>query len=201
MILMIVLLVLLFLLLLLLFYPLRFTVTVRYQNGADTEKVILHPVLMIRKIGFTVYDSERPKEQKQKKPKKTAPEKQEPKGRKKLKPLYELFLDVLNLLGRFKKGLKWLRIRLKLRYGFPDPALTGEITGALYATLPPLCGDMRRCHWRLHLYPVWCTEETCAAVDGDIRICGFDLIFAFGSMIPSILKILPKKMKKTEEVK
>lgn len=207
MILKIVLLVLLFLVLVLLFYPLRFTLHVLYENGKDTEKVILHPVLMIKKIGYTVYDSEEPKQEKQKKTKKKAKveakeeKKLKEKAKKEMKPLNELILDILSLMGRFKKGLKWLRVRLSVGYGFRDPAVTGELTGAIYATLPVIFGNLRHSRWRIGLYPVWCTEQVTASVEGDIRVCVFDIMIAFGNMLPGILRILPKKKKKTEEEK
>jgi hypothetical protein len=205
--LLIVLLIILLILLFLLFYPLRVTLHISYLEGKDTEKIILHPVLMIKKIGITVYDSEHSKQKKKKKGKKGAKakekekEKAKAKAKKELKPLNELIPEILSLMKRFKKGLKRLRVRLRVAYGFSDPAVTGEATGAIYAALPLIFGDMRRSRWRIGIYPVWCTESITAAVDGDIRICIFDLILAFGNMLPKILKILPKKKKKTEEVK
>lgn len=200
--LLIVLLIVLLLLLLLLFYPLRVTLHISYLDGKDTERVILHPVLAIKKIGITVYDSEHPKEKKHKKAKKAKEkEKAKAKEKKQWKPLNELIPEILGLMKRFKKGLKWLRVRIRVVYGFPDPSVTGEVSGAIYAALPLIFGDLRRCRWRIGLYPAWCTESVTAAVDGDIRVCVFDLILAFGSMLPKIFKILPKKKKKTEEEK
>lgn len=204
--LLIVLLIIFLILLLLLFYPLRLTLHISYLEGKDTEKVVLHPVLMIKKIGITVYDSEQPEQKKKKEKKRAKAEKKEKekakaKAKKELKPLNELIPEILSLMNRFKKGLKRLRVRLRVAYGFPDPAVTGEMTGGIYAALPLIFGDMRHCRWRIGIYPVWCTESMMATVDGDIRVCIFDLILAFGNMLPKILKILPKKKKKTEEEK
>lgn len=196
--------ILLIVLLILLFYPLRITLHISYLDGKDTERVILHPVLNIKKIGITVYDSDHPKTKKEKKGAKAkVKEKEEAKtkAKKQWKPLNELIPEILGLMKRFKKGLKRFRMRLRVVYGFPDPAVTGEVSGGIYAALPLIFGDLRRCRWRIGLYPAWCTESMMAAVDGDIRVCVFDLILAFGSMLPSILKILPKKKKKTEEEK
>lgn len=202
--LLIVLLIILLVLLLLLFYPFRVTLAISYLEGKDTEKVVLHPVFMIRKIGITVYDSEHPKKKKGKKGAKAEEkekEKAKRKAKKEMRPLNELIPEILSLMKRFKKGLKWLRVRLRVGYGFPNPAVTGEATGAIYAALPLIFGDLHRCRWRIGIYPVWCTESVMASVAGDIRLCIFDLILAFGSMLPKILKILPKKKKKTEEEK
>ncbi len=202
--LLIVLLIVLLFLLLLLFYPLRITLHISYLDGKDTERVILHPVLNIKKIGITVYDSEHPKTKKEKKGAKAKTKKKEEakvKAKKQWKPLNELIPKILGLMKRFKKGLKRFRVRLRVVYGFPDPAVTGEVSGAIYAALPLIFGDLRHCRWRIGLYPAWCTQSMMAAVDGDIRVCVFDLILAFGSMLPSVLKILPKKKKKTEEEK
>ena len=205
--LLIVLLIVLLFLLLLLFYPFGFTLHISYLDGKDTERVILHPVLNIKKIGITVYDSEHPKEKKVKKGKKAAKakakEKEEAKAKakKQWKPLNELIPEILVLMKRFKKGIKRFRVHLRVVYGFPDPAVTGEVSGAIYGALPLIFGDLCHCRWRIGLYPAWCTESMMAEVDGDIRVCFFDLIIAFGSMLPKILKILPKKKKKTEEEK
>lgn len=197
-------LILILILLLLLFYPLRITLHISYLDGKDSERVILHPVLNIKKIGITVYDSEKPKAKKEKKGAKAKGKKKDAakaKAKKQWKPLNELIPEILTLMKRFKKGIKSFRVRLRVVYGFPDPAVTGEVSGAIYAALPLIFGDLRRCRWRLGIYPAWCTQSMMATVDGDIRLCVFDLILAFGSMLPNIFKILPKKKKKTEEEK
>lgn len=188
--------VVLFLLFLFLFYPLRLLVDASYREDKGRCNLKLCPVFALRRFAFTLFDTEEPPEEElsEIKEKKKKQKKKEPAERE-IKPLNELILSVLDLLGRAKRGVKRLRVNLNVAYGFPDPAITGEITGAMYAVLPPLFGDMRHCHWKLGLYPQWCPSSPVAAVKGDICLNVFQLIVAFGGMIPEILKILPKKKK------
>ena len=187
-----------------LFYPLRFGFSV-FSDGDKTKgKVILYPVFTLKCFGYTIFDSDKPKTktEKGKKAKKSEKEKNEPeeaqKSPKELPPIYELLLTAINLIGKLKKGMMRQRVNLHLAYGFPDPSLTGELTGAIYAALPPFFGDLRHCHWRVGLYPVWCTEKTVADVHGEMMFCVFGELLAFGGMLPEILKIIPRKKKKAE---
>lgn len=208
MILKILLFVVLFLLLFLLFYPVRLLIDASYNDGNGRCKMKICPLFTIRCFAFTIIDTEAPEKEKKPKAEKKRKKPKEKELKKetaaewKMKPLHELILSVIDLLGRAKRGVKRLRVTLYFAYGFPDPALTGTITGALYAVLPPFFGDMRHCHWRIGLYPQWCPPSAVAAVQGEICINVFQCIVAFGGMIPEILKILPKKKKKMKaEVK
>lgn len=190
-----------------LFYPLRFGFSV-FSRGEETKgKVTLYPLFCLKCFGFSIFDSDKPKIKKAKEKgkktktseKKKKEEQKEPQEQQReLPPVYELLLTAINLVGKLKKGMIRQRIKLHLAYGFPDPSLTGELTGAIYAALPPFFGDLRRCHWRVGLYPVWCTEETVVDVHGEIMFCVFGELLAFGGMLPEILKILPRKKKKAE---
>lgn len=201
MILKILLFVVLFLLLLFLFYPLRLLIDASYSDGKGRWKLKICPVFTIRRFAFTVLDTEAPKKEAEPKPEKKRKKtkekelKKERTAEREMKPLHELILSIVDLIGRAKKGVKRLRVTLYVAYGFPDPAVTGEITGAFYAALPPFFGDMRRSHWKIGLYPQWCLASAVAAVKGDICFNVFQCMIAFGGMIPEILKILPKKKK------
>ena len=188
--------------LLLLFYPLRLLLDFSYFDGKGRGNVKLCPVFTIRRFAFTVFDTEAEEKAEKKKRKKSKDKENKKKDKKqverKMKPLHELILSIIGLLGKMKRGTKRLRVHLNVGYGFPDPAVTGEITGALYATLPPFFGDMKHCKWKIGLYPQWCPPSPVAGVKGDICINIFGLLVAFAGMIPEIMKILPKKMKKTE---
>lgn len=191
------------LLLLLLFYPLRFLLDFSYSEGKGRGNVKLCPVFTLRRFAFTVFDTEEIEEKAEKKKRKKSKDKENKKKDKKavefeMKPLHEQILSIVELLGKMKRGTKRLRVKLNVGYGFPDPALTGEITGALYAILPPFFGDMKRCKWKIGLYPQWCPPSPVAGVKGDICMNMFGLLAAFAGMIPEIMKILPKKKKKTE---
>ena len=203
MILKILLIVILFLVLLLLFYPIRLLLDFSYFEGKGRGNVKICPLLTIRSLAFTVFDTEAEEKGKIKdKKKRKKPKKKELKDKDKvkreMKPLHELILSVVELLGRLKRGVKRLRVRLNVAYGFPDPAVTGEITGAIYAALPPFFGNMKHCRWKIGLYPQWCPPSPVAGVKGDICLNVFILLIAFAGMIPEILKILPKKKKNTE---
>lgn len=183
---------------LILFYPLRFGFSF-FSDGHKTKgNVILYPVFTLKCFGFTVFDSNKPriKKEKTKKPEEKEPEELHEQQRE-FPRIYELLLRSINLVGKLKKGMKRQRIRLHFAYGFSDPSLTGKLTGSMYASLPPFFGDLRHCHWRVGLYPIWYTEETVVDIHGEIIFCIFGELLAFGSMLPEILKIIPKK-KKTE---
>lgn len=201
MILKILLMIVLFLLLVLVFYPIRLLIDASYAEGKGRCKLKICPIFTIRSFAFTLVDTEAlEKEMKSKKKRKKPKEEElknneEKKSSREMKPLNELILSIVDLLGQAKRGIKRLRVTLNVAYGFPDPAVTGEITGAIYAVLPPLFGDMRRSHWKIGLYPQWCPPSAAAAVKGDICCNVFQCLVAFGGMIPKILKILPKKKK------
>lgn len=201
MILKILLFILLFLLFLLLFYPFRLLIDASYRDGQGRCKLEICPIFTIRRFAFSLVDTEAVTEEAKSKTekKRKKPKEKELKEKKtverKMKPLHELILTIVDLIGRAKRGVKRLRVTLNVAYGFPDPAVTGEITGALYAVLPPFFGDMRRSHWKIGLYPQWCPPSAVAAVKGDLCFNVFQFIVAFGGMIPEILKILPQKKK------
>lgn len=190
------------LLFVLFFYPLRFLLDFSYVDGKGRVILKICPFFTLRPVAFTVFDNGAEKKEKKEKIEK----KQKSKSKKSKKkeservpvPLHEMFFSVIKLIGRFKKGLNRLRIRLNVAYGFPDPALTGELTGAFYAVLPPFCGDRKHCNWRFGLYPQWCPQSPVAEVKGDICFNLFELLIAFIGMIPEFMKILPKKKKHTE---
>lgn len=205
--------VLLCLLLLLLFYPLGFRFSFSNAEGSFAGKVVLRPFLFLKRFGIMLYDSEKPPKEEKKKKEKVKKEKkkrkkaenteEKDKGKEKKrktewKPVTEMILSIVKILGKTKRGTKHLWVRLSFTYGFPDPALTGELTGAIYAALPPLFGDMRHCRWRVGIYPVWCPENTAIDFRGEIRLNVFLLLFAYGGVIPELLKLIPKKKKKTE---
>lgn len=202
----VVLLVILCLLIVLLCYPVRVSFHFVYGYGPVHFLAKLHPLFLIRKIGFTLFDTASKAEKEDEK--RSAGKKEEAKSKKKKKekkkkqkperewpPLSELLLGAVNLLGRFKKGLNRLHVRLLMYYGFPDPSLTGEITGALYDVLPQVTGNPRRLKWKFGLYPVWCTEKPCADIKGEITSNALMLLVAFGGALPGILRLLPKKKK------
>lgn len=189
--------------LLLLFYPLRFLLDFSYAEGKGRGNVKVCPVFTLRFFAVSIFDTEKEEKISKKKKRKKTKEKENKKKDKKetereMKPLHELILSIVDLLGRFKRGTKRLRVKLNVAYGFPDPAITGEITGALYAVLPPFFGDMKHCKWMIGLYPQWCPPSPVAGVKGDICFNLFEIIVAFIGMIPEIMKILPKKKKHTE---
>lgn len=191
------------LLLILFFYPLRFLLDFSYAEGKGRGKVKICPLFTLHSVSVTVFDTEKEEEISEKKKRKKRKEKEHKKKDKKvtereMKPLHEMILSIVDLLGRFKRGTKRLRVKLNVAYGFPDPAVTGEITGAIYATLPPFFGDMRKCKWKIGLYPQWCPPSPVAGVTGDICFNVFEIMVAFVGMIPQIMKILPKKKKNME---
>lgn len=197
----------LFLLLLFLFYPVRLLIDASYREGKGRCKIMICPVFTIRRFAFTLVDTEAPEKESKTKPEKKRKKQKEKELKKvknverEMKPLHELILSIIDLMGRAKRGVKRLRVTLNVAYGFPDPAVTGEITGALYAVLPPFFGDMRRSHWKISLYPQWCPPSAVAAVKGELCFNVFQCIAAFGGMIPEILKILPRKKSMNAEVK
>lgn len=203
MILKILLIVFLCLFLILFFYPLRFLLDFSYAEGNGRGNVKICPLLTFRRFAFTVLDTEQEEEMSEKKKRKKTKEKENKKTDKieeerKMPPLHELILSIVDILGRLKRGTKRLRVKLNVAYGFPDPAVTGEITGALYAALPPFFGDMKHCKWKIGLYPQWCPASPVAGVKGDICFNVFELLIAFLGIVPEIMKILPKKKKHTE---
>ncbi len=200
--------VLLSLFLLLFLYPLRLTFSFAHGDGKNSGWLRLHPLLTLRSVAVTLLDTEKPKKERKKKRKKTkdkedkkkteSEKKQKEKQPRQMAPVYELILTVIELLGKFKRRVKRLRIRLDFEYGFPDPSRTGEVTGAIYALLPPLFGDTRKSRWKLRFYPLWCVEETAASVSGDVRVNALSALVMFGPMLPDIIKLIPKRKKNTE---
>lgn len=189
-------------LVLLFFYPLRFLLDISYAEGQGRGKVKICPIFTLRCFAFSLFDTEaekKPKRQKKKKAKAEKPPKKEKKKvEREMVPLHEMLLSCIELMGRMKKGVKRLRIRLNLAYGFPDPALTGELTGAFYAALPPFFGDMKHCKWKIGLYPQWCPPSAMVGLKGDLCFNFFEILIAFIGMIPELMKILPKKKKHME---
>ena len=197
MILKIILIVILFFLLFLLFYPVRILLDFSYAEGKGGGNVKLCPFFTLRCFSFTVLDTEeKSKGKKKRKKQKKKEHKNKEKSDDKQTPLNEKILVIIDLLGKLKRGIKRLRVRLYFAYGFPDPAVTGEITGALYATLPPFFGNMKRCPWKIGLYPQWCPPSPVAGLKGEICFNVFALLIAFAGLIPDIMKILPKKKNK-----
>lgn len=192
------------LLLLVFFYPLRILLEFSYVDGKGRCVIKICPIFTIYRIAFSLFDSDAEKKTKKRKKKKPKRENEESKEKKKNQaerepvPLHEMLLSVIELFGRLKRGAKRLRVKLNIAYGFPDPALTGELTGAFYAALPPFCGDMKRCNWRFGLYPQWCPPSPVLGIKGNFCFNLFELLIAFVGMIPEIMKILPKKKKHTE---
>ena len=208
MILRIILFILLFLFLLIFLYPLRLTFSFSNEGEKAGGRLLLHPLFMLRSVAVTLFDTERPKKEKKKKEKKKRKKgkeeedkketKKKKKTERKMMPINELILEVINLIGKFKRRVKRLRLSLSLYYGFPDPARTGEITGLLYATLPPLSGDIRKCKWKLRMEPLWQVEKTSVGVYGEFSFNVLGTLITFIPMLPDVIKLLPKKVKNTE---
>lgn len=214
MVLRIILIVLLCLLLFIFFYPWRVKGNFSYGKSGYLGKLILCPFFAVDRFGICLYDSEKPKKEKKEKEKKSEKKRKKSKGKelsqeeqntekpkREMKPISELILYILNLLHKAGRGIKRIRVKLILAYGFPDPALTGKITGAVYAALPWFFSGEKRCRWQVYLYPSWCPEKTEAAVDFDVvcTVCG--ALLGFGAMIPDLLKIIPKKSKNRRKKK